>query len=77
MADLGTEELKRKARHFRQLVVGEEGEGEGREEIDDMVAEYQQQSAAVLPKSMQRDDPTRRHFWTMEEDRFLLTGFVK
>ena len=53
MADLDTESLKRKARHFMQLARVEDEQPETQEEIDDMVAEFQQQSAAVLPKNMQ------------------------
>jgi hypothetical protein len=77
LADLDTEELKRKARHFKKLIREGEDHPESREEIDEMVAEYQQQSAAVLPQSMQSEEQGKRHFWTLEEDRYLLTSFVK
>ncbi len=77
IADQDVAELERKALHFKKLV--ESDNPENREEIDDMVAEFQQQSAAYLPQSMQADEgpATRRRYWSMEEDRFVLSSFVK
>lgn len=69
-----SEELMKRAMEL-QRIVHESGEADAAEELDELIAQAQAQAGLNNPAP--EDIKNKQFRWTLEEDRFVLTNYVK